>query len=725
MLVSGDNDSQMTPLKMILKAVLVCYAMLYPRDLFAQAMSLTDDLKQTQVAVASFRGLLRDHPSWRNDSYVRAGLAIADRFISRLQNPANQDAYWSRLQMREVGEIMDDLKRRIANPNAQPAQIDAMCHSRPIAKNGLLYDGDRPVFPGGYGHFDQVVNDLSLFPSLGVSAIQDARFGPSSMTADGSVASAADKADAALDRAARYGIHVDFLLSPHYYPQWSLAAHPDVAIKNWGHIQYNIDHPEARRVIGEWTEKITAAIKDKPALMSICLSNEPAYFWSGSEPYSAPAYHADLLRKHGTLANINALYESHYTSVDQIKPGTPPKPDEIGKRRLDYDWISFNADHFAAWHAWLAGIVHRAAPGIPTHSKIMYLLWDRDHCGLGVDPERMCNVTDWAGCDAPIYFSADGNKPWDEVAEEMWYDLLHSFKNQPVFNSENHFIIDNTTTPIPEDVPRTVLWQGALHHCVANTIWVWEQASSPSLVGSIYYRPADIFGVSRGLLDLARLNREVAAINQAPPDVAIVYSWTSLIWQSGEFWPAMRSAYEAALYDGCDPTFVSETQLADGHLPAVQTIIVSHAMYLPDAAVNGLADFAHHGGKIIFLGDDNLRYDEYHRPRDLPKELADLHPIPLDKDADSLADRLRPLIASPDAIVDAATAKPVAGLEYRITPFNGASLVSLLNTHRPAVTVRLPDRFTGGFDILNQEPIDPKSVRLDPMIPRLIKTIDK
>jgi hypothetical protein len=170
---------------------------------------------------------------------------------------------------------------------------------------------------------------------------------------------------------------------------------------------------------------------------------------------------------------------------------------------------------------------------------------------------------------------------------------------------------------------------------------------------------------------------------------------------------------------------VSETQLADGHAPDVKYILVSNVGHIPDAAVKGLRDFIHRGGTVLFLGDGNLKYDEYHRPRNLPVEFEKIQSIPLDKSVDVLADRLRPLIGTPEAVVDAASGKSVAGLEYTFTQFECSTLVTLLNTHRPYVTVRLPDRITNGFDILNEEPIDPKAIRLDPMVPRLIRCANK
>lgn len=94
----------------------------------------------------------------------------------------------------------------------------------------------------------------------------------------------------------------------------------------------------------------------------------------------------------------------------------------------------------------------------------------------------------------------------DWAGNEFFYDLLHSFRGQGVFNSENHIIPDGATSyHIPMSHTRSVLWQGGLHHQISTTIWVWETAADPSLAGSIYFRPANVYGAGRAMLDLNRL----------------------------------------------------------------------------------------------------------------------------------------------------------------------------------------------------------------------------
>ena len=99
------------------------------------------------------------------------------------------------------------------------------------------------------------------------------------------------------------------------------------------------------------------------------------------------------------------------------------------------------------------------------------------------------------------------------------------FAARAVFNSENHLSTDGSgPAHVPMNHTRSVLWQGGLHHQGSTTIWVWEMSTDPSLSGNIYFRPANIFGAGRAMLDLNRLAPEVTAINHARPRVALLYS---------------------------------------------------------------------------------------------------------------------------------------------------------------------------------------------------------
>src|SRR2546423_468394 len=69
-----------------------------------------------------------------------------------------------------------------------------------------------------------------------------------------------------LDRAAASNMRVDYLLSPHYFPEWAMKQAPDIANGNIGFLGINIDHPLVRDTIEKFATAMAKEMKDKPSL---------------------------------------------------------------------------------------------------------------------------------------------------------------------------------------------------------------------------------------------------------------------------------------------------------------------------------------------------------------------------------------------------------------------------------------------------------------------------
>jgi hypothetical protein len=580
------------------------------------------------------------------------------------------------------------------------------------------------------GHFDQVYKDLPFWREMGVSMLQDGRNGPNSMNADGTFRDGAKTLLADLMRAAVYDVKIDYLLSPHYFPDWawSKPGADSLKITPLGFIYFDIDHPIARDAIGRWADKISAAMKDKSALFSVCLSNEPVYQNSGRSKYSLPEYQQYLKDLHGNIATLNELYGTTYKSFDEIQPPPDAMAKDTEKNRMFYDWCRFNQKHFAEWQGWMGSIVKKNLPNTPTHAKLMvFMSFDRDKVGWGIDPEAFCDHTDLAGCDA--YAFPDGDyKSYDWHGHEFWYDVLNSFHNQSVFNSENHMIPDGTgPVHIPSEMTRAQFWQDALHHQGVTTTWVWEEATDPTLVGDIFFRPANIYGASRAFLDLARFAPEVTAINDAPPQVAILYSQPSIFWEEN-YRTNTWDIYTHLNFLGQKCTFVSEKMLREGRVPNVKWIIVSQATHVENATVEGLKKFVAAGGKLLFVGENNLAFDQYHRRRDsLPSELATTTKFTWPKNNDAEAQHtLHDLLAAGGLNLteahDGKSGDFAYAVEYRIVDQGGRKLMPVINFNKDATIVKFP-QLAGkvATDLLSDESVDLQNLSLPPMTPMLLE----
>jgi hypothetical protein len=680
--------------------------------------------------------LLIQHNELADDAYIKLGVTVAKRFIDRVidndEHP-KQSLAWSTMQLEEVGGVLDDTEKRIhkcIDNHIAAVHVPIPTGGPVTLRDGIFYtdvtiDGkvikDQPFYFAGYGHFDQVQKDLPNFIDLGANLIQDGRLGPSGMNEDGSFKKVVSTVLETQKEAAANRIKVDYLLSPHYFPDWAVKQAPDLTNGNAGFISYNIDHPKSREVISTFINAFMPKLLSSSALLSVCLSNEPVYVMSGRDKYSLPKWTKYLQDTHKDIATLNKLYETNYSKFEDVPVPPMAMPKDVAKQRVYYDWCRFNKMNFAEWHGWMAQQVKSILPNVFTHSKEMvFLSMDHDKNHFGVDPELMTAVTDIAGCDAYAFPESGNTYGWH--GEEFWYDLLNSFRNQPVFNSENHLVPDGSGPGhISPDITRSQYWQGGLHHQGETTTWVWEELLDPSLAGSIYFRPGNIYGAGKGMLDLARFAPEVAAINQNPPTVGLLYSPPSIFWEDG-YQGTIFTLYTQLNYSGAQITFVSEKELENGRTNLPPCIILPKATHMSDAALAALVKC---GKKIIRCSDKDATFDEYHRPRELPAEVKSWPVFTLGKDERANAVSLRKRLADEGIAVNDLREtngdKLTWGIEYRVVHEANRTLVPMINMSGKAQTVKLADNGQKATDLLSGDEVDLTNIALEPVVPRLLE----
>jgi len=696
--------------------------------------------------LSSIKESIAKNPNVAADAYVRLGLAVAGSFSgpAREGGPAGKQEEWSRLQSHEISRVLQWTEERIEalHQGESPFRVPRPARGTVNVENGVLtaptYTDDptqalqRPYWFAGYGVWGTAAAAIPSFWNIGVTLIQQER-GPAGIDADGELTDGAKSILEVLQSAEEHGVKVDLLLSPHYMPEGSRSS-PDLTdITREGHIAYNIDHPAARKFVERWLRTIVPMVKDSSALFSLCLSNEPEYVNSGRDPYSRSMWVEFLAESHPTVDALNALYETEHVIFEEVPvpPVALPADAGIAARRAYYDWARFNHRHIAKWHRWMNGIVKTIAPDVRTHVKAMRVL-DIGHRAAFAqlpDPELLCEITDLAGCDAWATLpSHEGPDAYWWRNQEMLYDLLHSFRGQPVFDSELHPIeIPFGPEPIPVSQTRCVLWQGALHHRAATTLWVWEPwvEGVTDLQGTIYHRPANIYAAGRAMLDLNRLAEEVAAVSRVRPKVALLYSMPSVFWEE-DYLQAIRAAYTALLFLGQPVTFVSERQLAKGNFSppnaAADWILVPRATHVTDAAVEGLQAFIRRGGRVIRIGSDCLAWDEYHRPRKFEQSIGTSAKIGPSQSEKEVMAELRPVLAAGgcrlEELKEVGTGNFAWNVEFQVVPFRDGQLVPMMNYGNPkTVALNLKGRAT---DLLSGDAVNLDAIDLESMEPRML-----
>ncbi|MGQ9731340.1 MAG: beta-galactosidase [Candidatus Zipacnadales bacterium] len=691
-------------------------------------------LAQVRTRVANVRRMLeRAREQGFDGAYPLVSLTVADNFCGFVQEDLD---HWEVLRAEEqLDQIEASLDRAedeleaLLEGKVQELVVPRYVTS-PIEIQGTSFiatvqwpDGHqerRPVFFHGYGHFGSVKRDLEKLPDYGLNIIQ-VEFGPNStVPREGELSTAAiEEFERLLERAAASNVAVNLLLSPHYFPQWAYEKWPEIGGVNGGFIQFSVDAPQTRAVLEQHLRLTASRLKGKPALHSYCLSNEPIYIDPSRDPHNCHKWTEWLKARYKTLEAIKAAHRTPYESFETV-----PIPVGNGETTtpLYYDWCRFNNERFADWHTWMADVIHEEDPSIPVHVKTMNTLFWHDHMHYGVDQELFCGLSQIAGNDSWKYYShnqGDWANGWQ--GENMHFDLQRSCCGKPIFNSENHVIVDGDWEYVPGAHIRNIMWQAAIHGQGASTMWVWERTfdKQSSFAGSIMHRPECADEHGRVALDLMRLAPEVTAFQQAPARIAIIYSISSLIYGGRESERQLHRVYRALNFIGEKLDFITERQLAQGQAERYAVLVAPGVTHLPIDALEALCEYER---LIITAGADCLTHDDLDRPSqcETPRNVV---PLPEGENA-LLRDAIVGVLTAHDfrrevILLDAKSSAEAWGVEWESVRHNGRLLVNVVNYTQEPLTVRIEGPNGPATELISDVRM-PRTVRLKPLVPVLL-----
>ena len=547
----------------------------------------------------------------------------------------------------------------------------------------------RPLFFTGYGHFDQIINDMPKMTGFGVNILQT-EVGPRDTVIEqghgyGFNPDGIEKIENILREAEKNNVKADVLLAPHYFPEWVFRKYPKLREKNSGFIAFNVYEPEAKKVIETHITGVMERIKSYASLNSVCISNEPVFSTAmnfrvnNKDSVVNVMWRQYLADTHGTIDALNGVYGANYKSFDLV-----PMPKGIEATPQFYDWMTFNDSVFGDWHQWMAEIIHRAAPGIPVHAKIMdavlsptggraSLLW-------GINAEQFAQFSQLNGNDSYNLLSMDDA---GITSKMKWYDLLMSMKKMPIYNSEDHIIRDRARDYKKEQAihARADIWQGAVHGRAASTIWVWERTheKNSDFAGSVLHRPDVVSAIGKTNLDLNRLAYEVTALQNEAARIAILFSHPARIYDEN-YLNIVDKIYNSIIFNGQKAGFITEKQLAAGDYKDFSVIIVPSAVHIMPGTLGAIAEFIDGGGKALIVGERSLSMDHYDRV--IAENAAAL------KNAQTITepeimDAVRGIMAQGGlnkvTLKDRNTGVPVYGVEWLCAGYNGKLLINICN----------------------------------------------
>jgi hypothetical protein len=309
----------------------------------------------------------------------------------------------------------------------------------------------------------------------------------------------------------------------------------------------------------------------------------------------------------------------------------------------------------------------------------------------------------------------------------MGHDLQKSLNPAPIFNSENHIILDQDTRAVPPAHVRAALWQAAVHGQAATTIWIWEHSfdSKSDQWASILERPDAVEAVGLTNIDLNRAAAELRVLQDASSNVMILSSVSALVWDR-QVTAITEALYTALSFSGLKVGFVTERQLENGFHPSASVLFIPGNDHLSQAALLALSGYQ---GRVVYVGSKHLlSRDDHDRTVtvNVPAEVIG------EAGADSwrtlwseLLGKLSQWGAAPPLEITDARGGPVWGIEWRgVRGASNAWLVNLCNYRYDSVTLQVlrEGHVPRGVDVLTgsrlQSPLtlgslETKLIRLD------------
>ena len=485
-----------------------------------------------------------------------------------------------------------------------------------------------------------------------------------------------DELKATFEKAERENVLVDMGVSIQEMPTY-MNELIENSLNQGGYkfLNYRVDNEQTLRFIKAWGEFLAELVRGYSSVHSVMVFNEPALMTNMEGDYYLPAFREYLKEQHGTVERLNQRYGTEYTDFEQVSI-----PKIMESTPQFYDYIQFN-DAMLTQHAeWLVESMRKVNPDVWYHIKVMQYANSSAHGWLqnGTDFYSISRYCDLNGTD-----SNSSYRVRNATDLPLWLDYMTSIKNAPVWDTEVHIASDASSIVnkgLFTDYVAGSIWNGAIHGRGTAIFWVWDLddfapwgSGSLSPVNTNFaLRPLEAAANAKAMLDVQRLSREIVAVQKAERKVGIVYSRTSQVYT--DYYTTLRQAYEDVIESGQKAGFV-----VDGNIDTMNQydlLIVPNQTNLTEKMILGIKGYLEAGGKVVILGEDSLKkneYDQYHNQEmiDAIYAMSDIRT--------TVKDAISRMGLSKVTLQDAKTGAALEDVEWAYAEYNGKILVNVMN----------------------------------------------
>ncbi len=316
-----------------------------------------------------------------------------------------------------------------------------------------------------------------------------------------------------------------------------------------------------------------------------------------------------LKGKYSNVSELNKIWNTSHNSFSEIiaPPTKNARPADDVNRAAWYDWTDFNTRRFTDYLKWVKDEMQKLDPHTPICAGGTHSMLSSSNGVTGIDEELIINEVD------DVILNESGDTP-------IFSDLLLSLSEKP------KVMVD----PEMGGSVHGLLLQ-FLHGKSDISKWWWAgspskeylQMNQSSIPHSKDISLADLEEVLRIGLDVRRLGEEIAAFTQIDPEIALLYSKTSILQvpptqvQAGTtpYIEALKTAWEGSRFLGCRIGFVSEKQVLQNKLNAFKLLIVPAAKYSKPEVITKVHEYINGGGTAVIVPESFI-FDQYARDND-------------------------------------------------------------------------------------------------------------
>ncbi|MCG9793703.1 T9SS type A sorting domain-containing protein [Flavobacterium algicola] len=603
-------------------------------------------------------------------------------------------AYLSRL-------IAGDIKRK-PTPSIDWAAVN-------INGNKVVYQG-KPVFLSDFSWKPEIGTLTDYFGNLDGFFLSPVHVSNAMGTIKTSVIS-----DLQGKPSGRFG---SVFLNHKNVPDWAETKYgPGFKMREGTFTAYDIDNPGAREMQGYLLGATVPKMAGKKYTeLGYLLCNEPHFFttegvWATGpvSTYTIEKFKIWLKDKHNTIAALNAVWGTSFTSFDTVTITIPIAANLLGTPKW-YDWVTFNSDRVTDWYTFLKTEIKKYDSNAKVHLKIMPNLWTENNRNHGIDLEKLTNLSEIIGNDAGAIDSHmwGAKQEWEDHFGFEWrelcmgYDFMTSVSpDKIIYNSETHFLSTASFRDLylKPDYARSVYWLGFLQGLNVSQTWYWSRREDGSMrnlgdkgyAGSNNQQARIINEVTSTVMDLNTFSEEIDALQHLKKPIRIFYSETSATNKTSHM-DDIFHLYQALYFNGLPIGFATENILSTQSKANWDVVLVYKTPFVTDKEFAALQAYLNAGGTVI-ADTESLQKNEYNQLRSATLSAGSGSLISL-SNYDAMASKAIEVVTSKNHasrfdLVET-NALNVKGCMWKATTLpDGRNIISIVNIGKGTATIAL------------------------------------